>query len=365
MDSPRRCVGKPQAHHQFAGLAGGQSSHHEEDDAGQHSTIHDHLFHDLEGQIDSRSETQPSKNPPISLTYQDGREGWKGELSKVPVRRPAHPSGNDNGCIVLGTRGDNRYLMPDRRATLPKYNAISAAFRTCAILLLTCATAAQERCAAEVKLLLSPAEVSAVVAALKLAKETKGQVYFFDTPALDLLSKGVIVRLRQGANNDLTVKVRPPENKKFADPSAGREDFKCELDLTGDKAVQSYSIRSQYAGSQVPDAGQDISNMLSDGQRKLLKETTISIDWTRVKKVANIRSTVWETKSQRPFDKLTLEFWEWPVGSILELSTRVEADKGPPTLAELRRLANARGLAVSPSQRSKTSMVLETFSGTK
>jgi hypothetical protein len=255
--------------------------------------------------------------------------------------------------------------MPDRKARLPKYNLIGATLWTCAILLLSCAASAQESCAAEVKLLLSPADVPAVVVALKLDKETKGQVYFFDTPALDLLSKGVIVRLRQGANNDLTVKVRPPENKRFVDPSAGREEFKCELDLTGDKTIQSYSIRSPYARSQVPGTGQDIFTVLSDSQKKLMKEALISIDWIRVKRVANIKSTNWETKAQRPFNKLALELWEWPLGRILELSTKVEADKGPPILAELRRLVDAKGLSVNSSQRSKTSMVLETFSSTE
>ena len=40
-----------------------------------------------------------------------------------------------------------------------------------------------------------------------------GHVYFFDTNARDLLSQGVIVRLRQGVDNDLTVKLRPPEGR--------------------------------------------------------------------------------------------------------------------------------------------------------
>jgi uncharacterized protein YjbK len=251
--------------------------------------------------------------------------------------------------------------MMTRRVSLAKCNAITTALWICAVLLLTSASYAEERCAVEVKLLLSAADAHATVVALKLEKETRGQIYFFDTADLDLLSKGVIVRLRQGANNDLTVKVRSPTGQRFVDPSRGREDFKCELDLTGDRAIRSYSIRSKYAESQVPDAGQDISNLLSQGQRKLLKEALVSIDWTRVKSVAYIKSTDWETKAQRPLNKLTLELWEWPAGNILELSTKVEAEKGLSTLAELRRLVNAKGLAVSSSQRSKTSMVLESF----
>jgi hypothetical protein len=128
-------------------------------------------------------------------------------------------------------------------ASVVKHDATSRTGWICAVLLLSCALHAQERCAVEVKLLLLPAEAPATIASLKLKKETTGQVYFFDTDALDLLSKGVIVRVRQGGDNDLTVKVRPPEAKKFGDPSHGHEDFKCENDLTGGEVTPSYSIR--------------------------------------------------------------------------------------------------------------------------
>ena len=131
-----------------------------------------------------------------------------------------------------------------------KHDATSRTVWICAVLLLSCALHAQERCAVEIKLLLLPAEAPATIASLKLKKETTGQVYFFDTDALDLLSKGVIVRVRQGGDNDLAVKVRPPEAKKFGDPTQGREDFKCENDLTGGEVTPSYSIRKKYAGSQ-------------------------------------------------------------------------------------------------------------------
>ena len=242
-----------------------------------------------------------------------------------------------------------------------KHDAIPRTVWICAVLLLSSALHTQERCAVEVKLLLLPAEAPATIASLKLKKETTGQVYFFDTDALDLLSKGVIVRVRQGADNDLTVKVRPPADKKFRDPSHGHEDFKCENDFTGGEVTPSYSIRKKYAALQVPDAGHDIFSLLSDGQKKLIRETQVSIDWSRVRRIASIKSTEWDTRAQLPFDKLTLELWEWPAGAILELSTKVGPDKGPATYAELRRLVNTKGLSLSASQSLKTSMVLKSL----
>jgi hypothetical protein len=57
-----------------------------------------------------------------------------------------------------------------------------------------------------------------------------------------------------------------------ADASSGREDFKCEMDLIGGQTTPAHSISSKYSGLQVPNAGPDIFSLLSDGQKKLLKE---------------------------------------------------------------------------------------------
>jgi hypothetical protein len=75
------------------------------------------------------------------------------------------------------------------------------------------------------------------------------------------------VQLRQGADSDLTIKVRPPASNKLVDPSSGREDFKCEMDLIGGQTNPAYSISSKYSGLQVPNAGPDIFSLLSDGKR--------------------------------------------------------------------------------------------------
>jgi hypothetical protein len=101
-----------------------------------------------------------------------------------------------------------------------KHDALFRTFWMCAVLL-SSVLHADVKCGVEIKLLLSPGQTEATVASFKLARETTGQVYLFDTEALDLLSKGVIVRLRQGADSDLTIKVRPPAGKKLVDGAFG------------------------------------------------------------------------------------------------------------------------------------------------
>jgi hypothetical protein len=56
--------------------------------------------------------------------------------------------------------------------------------------------------------------------------------------------------------------------------------------------------------------------------------------------------------------KLSLELWEWPGGSVLEVSTRVALDAGQAAYGELRELAKKNGLALNADQRSKTAIAL-------
>jgi hypothetical protein len=241
----------------------------------------------------------------------------------------------------------------------PKHAVRLHIFFLCAGSSFCSATHAQETCSVEVKLLLSPMETQPARSTLTFEKETAGFVYLFDTDSLDLLAKGVILRLRRGADSDLTIKLRPPHGEKFFATPGDDEDFKCEEDFTGDGAQLSYSIRRKFTVERVPETGGDITRLLSQGQSKLLQQARMPIDWSRVKKVVEIKSTTWETRAPGQIRKLTLEAWEWPDGRLLEISTRVRPDDGPPAYAELLKLANANGLSLSPFQGLKTSIVLE------
>ncbi len=217
---------------------------------------------------------------------------------------------------------------------------------------------AQETCAEEVKLLLSPTQVQAAILALQARGETHERIYFYDIQSLALLAKGVILRLREGAEIDITAKLRPLSGEKFLDSSGGRERYKCEVDLNDGVENQSFSVQSKYIAAKVPETGEAIYQLLSEGQKKLLEASKVQIDWKGVKRIAEIRSTSWATRAHPPLGKLSLELWEWQRGSVLEVSTKVAPDDGQSTYVELRDLANKNGLVVSANQRSKTAIAL-------
>jgi len=230
-----------------------------------------------------------------------------------------------------------------------------------AILLFAPALRAQDKCPVEVKLLLSPPTTQAVIASLGFVNERTGRVYLFDTVGLDLLTQGVIVRVRQGAKNDLTVKVRLPQRNQPVDNSRFRNRFPCEIDRTRAGAYTSYAVGRKYAATKVPEFGNDIYSLLSASQLELLREAQVSIDWARVTRVASINSITWETTAQSPSGKLALELWEWPAGKVLELSAKAGSDAEASKYAELERLVKMNNLSPSASQDTKTSIVLQTL----
>lgn len=248
-------------------------------------------------------------------------------------------------------------MSPTLRRT--KQNLQSLARLGCALFLFCSGLQAKEKCNAEVKLELLPDETQTALTALNVKKQTTGRVYFFDTGSLDLQAQGAIVRLRTGAQNDLTVKLRPPKGKKFPAPSESLNDVKCEVDLTGDGANPSYSIGRKLDAERLPQTGADVSILLSPDQKKLLSDAQISVDWPRIKRIAEIESTSWQTQAQPHFGKLSLELWEWAGGKVLELSTKVSRDESLAVYTELQKLVRTKGLSIALDQRAKTAIVLQ------
>src|SRR2546425_4505447 len=100
----------------------------------------------------------------------------------------------------------------------------------------------------------------------------------------------------------------------------------------------------------MPEIGPDFFTVLSPPQKRLLQEARVSIDWARMRRIANIKSTKWETTAQSPYRKLALELWEWPAGNILELSTKVGRHEVQSKPAALQRLVDRRRLSLTARQ---------------
>jgi hypothetical protein len=237
----------------------------------------------------------------------------------------------------------------------------NAAFGLLGSILLLGPVWAQEICPVEVKLLLSSPEPQPVIAALGFKKRTESRIYFFDTQSLSLLAQGAIIRIRQGAKNDLTVKLRSSKGESTHDNALLRSRFPCEIDRTRARADTSYAVERRYQMAKVPDIGPDVHSLLNSSQRELLVDAGVSIDWDRVVKVASIRSTKWQTGTKSPYGKLALELWEWSTGKVLELSSKAPSASDTSKYTELEDLLKKNGLSLNANQATKTTTVLESL----
>jgi len=300
---------------------------------------------------------RPARRLPSFTSRQRPREGCPNTRRGIPSRNYLFRSGAEADCPgrAYGVRLRTFSSADDLPKPLKRVFAILGAFQLLASL------PAEGECPVEVKLLLPVSTTHNVIASLGFGKETRTRVYLFDTQALDLLRQGVIIRVREGGKNDLTVKVRVPQGKNKPDDSLSGEQFACEIDQTRSGASTSYAVTQKYEVMKVPENGTDMYKLLDAAQIRLLQKAQVSIDWTRVVRIASIDSTSWQTTSQSPSGSLALELWEWSEGKVLELSAKVAPEAASSKLADLESLLKTNNLPLSASQDTKTSTVLETL----
>jgi hypothetical protein len=222
----------------------------------------------------------------------------------------------------------------------------------------------------ELKLTVPEPHQRSTVAALELdpIEAQIRQVFFFDTPELDLDAHGVVVRARriQGKGGDSIVKLRPVTPSELPDELRRSRAFRVEVDALPGGFVCSGTLK----GSPDPDdvrrvgnGGLAVHKLFSKEQRRLYAEHApqeLELDDLTVLGpifVLRLRSV--------PPDlgrKLVAEIWIYPDGSrVLELSTRAEPNEAIQVAAQTRAYLVERGVDLSGEQETKTRKALEYF----
>jgi hypothetical protein len=194
------------------------------------------------------------------------------------------------------------------------------------------------------------------------------QVFFFDTPKLDLNRAGLVVRARRirGGGADTVVKLRPVEPKEISDNARRSDDFKVELDALPGGYVCSASCRGRSTGDEVREVvlGQlKLSRILSKDQRAFFKKhapTRLNLDaLVPLGPTFVLRSRFYA----KPLDrKIGAELWLYPDGTrILELSTKAAPAEAFQVGAEFRAYLVERGIEADGKQQTKTSTALTFF----
>jgi hypothetical protein len=194
------------------------------------------------------------------------------------------------------------------------------------------------------------------------------QVFFFDTPELDLDAHGVVVRARriQGKGGDSIVKLRPVTPADLPEDLRRSGAFRVEVDALPGGFVCSGTLKGTPDAEDVRRAAKGtvpLRKLFSKEQRQLYAAHApqgIGLDDLVVLGpifVLKLRFV--------PPDlgrKVVAEMWIYPDGSrILELSTRCETNEAFQVAAETRAFLVQRGVDLSGEQETKTRKALEYF----
>ncbi|WP_323098094.1 hypothetical protein [Intrasporangium sp. YIM S08009] len=223
----------------------------------------------------------------------------------------------------------------------------------------------------ELKLSVPDANQRSTVAALGMdpLESHIRQVFFFDTPALDLNNHGVVLRARriQARPGDSVVKLRPVDPENLTPEQRQAPGFGVEVDAMPGGFVCSASLKGEQPDAKIREiasGGRPLSKLFTKQQRALYEANApagISIDDLSVLGPINVLKLKFTPPD---FDRrLVAELWLYPDGTrILELSTKCPTADTFNTAAVVRGYLASHGVDLAAAQQTKTKTALEFFS---
>lgn len=195
------------------------------------------------------------------------------------------------------------------------------------------------------------------------------QVFFFDTPDLDLNRAGVVARARriQGRDHDTVVKLRPVVPSELPADLRRSPNLTVEVDVIPGAYVCSASFKATLSPTVIGEAvrGQrPLRKLFSKEQRGFFAAHVpdgLAIDDLAI--LGPIFVLKLKVMPQTFGRRIVVEMWLYPDGSrILELSTKCAPGEGLAVAAEIRDFLAGRDIEIGGEQQTKTKTALEFFS---
>ena len=193
------------------------------------------------------------------------------------------------------------------------------------------------------------------------------QVFFFDTPSLDLDARGVVVRARrvQNKGDDSVVKLRPVVPSHLDEALRASPGFGVEVDAMPGGFVCSASLKHAHKRASVRTVINEelaLGGLFSKHQRRLFDEYSGGLDLDELEVLGPIFVLKLKFSPEGYDRKLVAELWLYPDSStILELSTKCAPADAFQVAAETRAFLTERGIDLSGEQQTKTRKALEFF----
>jgi hypothetical protein len=194
------------------------------------------------------------------------------------------------------------------------------------------------------------------------------QVYFFDTPDLELYQNGLVVRARrvQRKGDDSVIKLRPVVPTELPAELRDSPSFGVEVDAMPGGYVCSGSMKRSLGSKDVRDAvlgEQPLRKLFSKEQRSLFAgQAPEGLGLDDLSILGPILVLKVKFRPEGYDRKLVAEVWLYPDNSmILELSTKCPPHEAFDVAVETRAFLTQRGVAVTGEQETKTKKALEFF----
>lgn len=195
------------------------------------------------------------------------------------------------------------------------------------------------------------------------------QVYFFDTPDLQLNKAGVVVRARrvQGGAGDSIVKLRPIDPERVSKELRKSPAFSVELDAMKGGYVCSGTLKRELDAETVLEAElgtRPIRKLLTKEQRSFYEEhapSGLALDDLSIMGPIFVLKLKFEPKVLKR--RMVAEMWFYPDGSrLVELSTKTPPETAFDAIVETRDYLQTLGISASGEQQTKTRKALDFFS---
>lgn len=230
------------------------------------------------------------------------------------------------------------------------------------VLAISAATSAQDRlsltpavdAAAEVQInVCEPAPKIVAGLGLKPVRETPTEIWYFDTPALELLAHGRILRLRlAGGRSDLTLKIAN-QSCGAIERAIPEGEGKCEYDLHGEKFAGALSLSRGLDSKQADrlrSGAEPFAGTLTATQHRFLQKPGLGSLPDGIAPIGPARVMSY----RRGKSLFEVEMWTLPRGeSFIEISQKARYADAMKVRAALERELATAGLAMCKDQGSQ------------
>jgi hypothetical protein len=225
--------------------------------------------------------------------------------------------------------------------------------------------------AIEIKATVPDRQVRAALARFGLSPRNDEErfIYFFDTPALDLLERGIVIRARRviGDAHDSTVKFRPIVDPAKIDAKWRKyRDFKIEVDASEAGMTKSASFSMPVAKGlirRVADGKKPIEAVFTPEQEEFLDSVAQrSLDFTGLAVLGPLRAQRWRVEDPACPWPITAELWRREDGAqLMEVSIKAPIVQAAVAIGGFMAYLAEVGAERDDSEKMKTRWALEYY----